>query len=77
MNTKCFALLIDADTGEEKPVILKSRALKHFIEVDGMSAEDALEFWDFNTEGSKGSDSYSVVDDTLDNDEIAERLANE
>ena len=53
----------------QKPVILKSDAIHVYMKRDGMTQEDAEEFWSYNMEGS---DSYIIaVDDMLEQEEIA------
>jgi len=56
-----------------KPVILKSHAIKVYMERDGMTEEEANEFWEYNMEGS---DSYLIaVNDTFSKEEIAEIIS--
>jgi len=58
-----------------KPVVLKSDAIKVYIERDGMTEEEADEFWEYNM---AGTDSYVIaVDDMLSQDDIAEIIQNE
>jgi len=60
-----FGILSDAQTFEDKPVILKSKARKVCTERDGMSHEDFEDHWDLNIAGAKGKGQYSVVDDEV------------
>ena len=61
--------------GKHKPVVLKSKAIEVYTSRDGMTEEEALEFWDYNM---AGSDSYLIaVDDTLSQEEIAQILEEE
>lgn len=72
-----FGILSNAITCKDELVILKSKAMKHCMEIDGMTYEEFQEHWSFNIEGSKGKYSYSVVDDTLSIDDIQEILDND
>ena len=66
-TTYCFR------EGRVKPVVLKSHAIKVYMERDGMTEEDAIEFWEYNM---AGSDSYLIaVDDLVTQTELAEILA--
>jgi len=77
MHNDVFGILTNAQTGKDELVILKSKAMKSCMELDGMSYEDFLEHWDYNIAGSKGKYSYSVVDDTLESWELQEILDND
>ena len=63
MEQDVFGLFTNARTGKEEVVIVKSKARKHCIEVDGMTEEEFEEHWGYNIAGSKGSGQYSVIDD--------------
>ena len=72
-----FGIIRHATTCKEELVIMKSKAMKHCMEVDGMSWEEFQEHWDYNIAGSLGKHSYSTVDDTLMPDELQELLDND
>lgn len=55
-----------------KPVVFKSDTILVYMERDGMSAEDALEFWEYNM---AGSDSLLIaIDDTISQMDLARTL---
>lgn len=60
-----YGLITHADSVKSEVVILKSKAIRNCIN-DGMSEEDAEEFYDYNIAGAYGDGSYSCVDDDLD-----------
>jgi len=68
-----FGVLTSAIDSTKEIVILKSRAIKQFIN-DGMTVDEANEYYYYNVEGCKGSQAYSVVDDELSSEEIKEYL---
>ena len=67
-----FGIYKDAMTGLESVVIVKSKAIRHMIEHDGMTEEDAEGNWDYNIAGSLGRYQYSVIDDMVDSEIIAD-----
>lgn len=71
-----FGLITHAEGIQTELVILKSKAIANCIK-DGMSEEEAEEFWDYNIAGSYGSSSYSCVDDTISSEEIIDLLDND
>ena len=55
-----------------KPVVLKSHAIKVYMERDEMTYEEAEEFWDYNV---AGTDLILIaVDDTVTPNELSETL---
>lgn len=68
-----FGILSNAITCKDEVVILKSKARKVCLS-DGMSDEEFEEHWGYNIAGSKGSGSYSVVDDEIELDMLTELL---
>ena len=72
MNEDVFGILSNAQTLKDEVVIIKSKARKHCVEVDGMTHEDFEEHWSFNIAGAKGKGQYSVVDDEIDSDSLTE-----
>ena len=75
-NDDVFGMIFHADRMESELVILKSKAIASLI-ADGMSEDEAYEFYDYNVSGAYGDCSYSCVDDTLTQEEIAEMLDGE
>jgi Fe-S oxidoreductase len=63
------------EKGEYLPVILKSQAMKVYMERDGMTEEDALDHWSYNMEGTNSS--ALCVDDTISQSEIAQNMFGE
>lgn len=72
-NDDVFGVIFHADRMESELVILKSKAIANFI-ADGMSEEEAYEYYEYNVSGAYGDSSYSCVDDTLDLESITEML---
>jgi len=61
--------------GKNKPVVLRSHAIKVYMERDGMTEEEAFEMWDYNM---AGSDSMLIaVDDMMTPNEISIAYAEE
>ena len=65
MNEDIFGVIRHADNCQDEIVILKSKAMAHLIEVDGMDYDEANEYYEYNIAGALGDRSYSCVDDTL------------
>jgi len=61
--------------GISVPVILKSHALKAFVERDGMTPEEADEYWEYNYIYS-GKEVIAVDDITLEEFEILNKGGN-
>jgi len=76
-NDDVFGIITHAESCKDELVILKSKAMKVCMERDGMTYEEFQEHWDYNIAGAKGSHSYSVVDDTLESDELQDILDND
>ena len=72
-----FGIITHAESGKQEIVILKSKAMELCMKRDGMSLEEFEEHWDYNIEGAKGRYSYSVVDDTLTSEMIADYIDND
>lgn len=73
-NDDVFGLIRHADTCKTEIVILKSKAITQMMEVDGMSYEEADEYYEYNIAGALGEHSYSCVDDTITEDMLSEML---
>lgn len=75
VSASYFGAYYDNLSSEPKLCFIKSKWIKHAIESDGMTEEDALVFWDFNIAGSKGQGQIPVIDDMFeDNDEVIEHI---
>lgn len=72
-KTDVFCIYRNSKTGKEEVCILKSKAIKCLMK-DGMTEDEAEEYYGFNIEGAMGSGQYSCIDDTVDPDVIL-RLA--
>ena len=61
-----FGLMRRNRDGQEEIVIVKSKARKHCVDIDGMSHEEFEEHWDYNIAGSLGLSEYCTIDDEID-----------
>jgi len=69
-----FVLMRRNRDGQEEVVILKSRARRHCVDIDGMTDEEFEEHWDYNIAGSLGLTEYCTVDDEMDQEIMQEMM---
>jgi hypothetical protein len=69
-----FGIHTDSITLKSSAVIIKSKAISKMIGQDGMTPEEAEEFWDYNVAGSYGRFQFSVVDDMIERESIEDQV---